>query len=282
MVAPSSSAYVPNYKFIAEKQEKEFDEWVRPLVKDKDTEEKFRGLFAKAHGLDAVKERQRMDQEKNSTLRSENENLKKYYGELDHYVNKGDFDTFMQRTKIPEKLVLNWVLQKLKYQDMDADTKRAYDQSRELNGLTYAQAQQLEQLSQENQTIRTQQRVFELDQALSKPEATEVVRAYDEMAQQNGFPTFRQEVVRRAKLHVNETGEDITADEIVGQTLKWAQAFARPQQSVQNTQSPQVSNSTQKKPAVIPVVGGGNTSPVAQGFNSLEDIVKYRQEKFGS
>ncbi|GAG39911.1 unnamed protein product, partial [marine sediment metagenome] len=47
--------YEPNFNYSVKSESHEFDEWIRPLVKDTESEEHVRQLYTRAKGLDHVK-----------------------------------------------------------------------------------------------------------------------------------------------------------------------------------------------------------------------------------
>lgn len=268
--------YEPNYKFTIGKDEKEFDEWARPWVKNKEDEDRVRDLFTRAHGLDSVKERYKQSQDHLKVERAEKENLQGFYTELDSYINRRDFQAFIDRTGIPEDLVLEWVKKRLEYEEMDPQKKYAYDREREFRKNSYAESARLQQLEQQNQQILAQQRNFELDAALSKPEVAEIVKAFDEASRRNGTPSFREEVIQRgiAKFHASQ--KDLPAEVVVSELAKMFSHMVVPK--AQPTQPTPVPVAI-AKPPVIPHVGGGNTSPVERQIRTLEDLEKYRDER---
>lgn len=280
--ATEAAKYEPNYKFTIGDKEHEFDEFLRTAIKDKQTEEQLRQLYTRAHGLDAIKDRHKQTQEYLKSERAEKEQLQGFYQELDGFINQRDFGAFLERTGIDKNLVFEWVKQELEYQEMDPNKKYAYDRDREFRKNSYAESARLKHLEQQNQQILTQQRNFELDAALSKPEVAEVLKAFDEVARRNGTPTFREEVINRgiAKYHV--TKQDLPADAVVSEMVKMFGHMVAPkaQPNPQSTPAPQTV--VNAKPPVIPHVGGGNTSPVERQVRSLDDLEKIRNEHFAS
>lgn len=280
-VEADAPKYEPNYKYTIGKEEKEFDAWLKGAIKEKEHEEYLRDLYTRAHGLDSIKERHKQTQEYLKTERTQREQLQGFYDKLNGHVNRGDFQAFVEATGIPEKLVFEWVKQKLEYEEMDSERKRAYDQDREFRQRSYQESERLQSLEQQNQQILTQHRNFELDQALSKPEVQSVVKAYDEMAQRQGIQTFRDLVIERGIAKYHATGQDLPAEQIVADLAKMFQHLSVQQQQ-QVAPQQQAQPVVTKKPPVIPHVGGGNTSPVEKSIRTLEDLEKARDEHFAN
>ena len=105
--------YEPNYKFKVQDKELEFDEWARPLVKDKESEDFFRGVMSKVHGIEHI-------QAKRDELRQTLETDQATRGQLDqslktlsHYVEKDNMDAFFQALQIPEDQIIRYVAKRI-------------------------------------------------------------------------------------------------------------------------------------------------------------------------
>ena len=276
---PVVSEYSPNYKYTLMDKEHEFDEFLRPVVKSKEHEEKLRDLYTKANGLDQLKFKNNKILEENKTYKGETEKLQSAFNTFQTYIKNNDLDSLFEAAGIEENKVLNWVKAKIEYSEMDSEQKRAYDEAKNFQKRSYSREEQYEQLQTQYQEVRTQQRNFELDQVLSKPEVQSVVKAYNDYAQSKGSHSFRDEVIRRGKAHYRETGEDLPAEVIASEMVKFYSGMvlapSAPQEQVKGPFTP-------NRPSVIPVVGGGNTSPIHRAVNSIEDLIKIKNEKYGT
>jgi hypothetical protein len=258
----------------------ECDEWLRPAVKSKEHEEKLRDMYTRSLGLDKLKQSNTKLSEETKTIKSQAEKLQSAFTEFNTYLKNDDLDSFFQACNLDEKKIFNWVKAKIEYSEMDSDAKRAYDESRNFKQRSYTRDQELEKLQDSYHQVLTQQRNFELDHALSKPDVQTVVQAYNEYAQKENLPSFRDEVIRLGQWHARSTGEDLPTEVVVQEMAKrygiLAQQKTPPAQPAAQT-APVVPN----RPPVIPVVGGGNTSPIHKSVGSLDDLKAIRKEKFG-
>jgi len=122
-----AKAYNPNYKFKAYQKEYEIDEWVRPFIKDEDTEKKFKKLYERAYGYD-------FKAQKHDELKGQFDEVKKNYDQtekalsiLSGYVNENDFDSFFDGLNIPKNKVLEYALELVKREQMSPDQRQQWE-----------------------------------------------------------------------------------------------------------------------------------------------------------
>jgi hypothetical protein len=294
-VNPSQpEAYTPSYKFKVLDKEQEFDEWVRPVVKSKEHETKLRELYEKAHGLDHVKQGREQIKQEYTQYKEQWQPVIQNIAEASKFRQRavqahqsGDpvaavlhYENMLKQLGISETEMKQYVFQKLHLEDLSPEAKREYNRRGELE-ISQMQAQdRLSQLEQQNLSLLKQQKTFEINQAISKPEVAQVQQAFD---QANGKDAFWNEVVDTGYLMSQRMGREASIDEAISAVMKKHGAYY--QQKVQQAATPQVSQQTVTEPAdvpVIPTVKGANTSPAAKTFKTLADLEAYRASKYGS
>lgn len=273
-------AYEPNFMFKVHGEEKEFDEWARPLVKDEASEKQFREIMEKVHGIDYIKE----DRE---ALRTQNEELTKVQGDynhlsqqlgtLDKFIQNKNFDAFFQKTRISEDDVLQWAAKRLQYYEMTPEQRAEHDRSVQAQTEQVYMGEQNQSLQQQMQQLQYQQTQFQLDQQLAQPGIADMVAEYDQRLGQKG--AFRQAVEERGLYHYYQSGKDVPVEQAVAEVMQIAgmQVQAQSPAPIAPTQpglpTPTAPPQAQVKP-VIPKVGGSGTSPVKQGVKSIADLKK--------
>lgn len=273
--AQEAPQYQPNFKFKSYDKEAEFDEFVRPLVKDKDTEEKLRDLYTKAYGLEPMKQKYTKLQEEHAPLKTKYDTLYGNVNRLGQFLEKGDLDNFFQGVGVKEDQIYKWALHKLQMQEMPPEQRQAYQELSERRRNETLMAEQYALTQAELQKLQTQQRMFELDQNLSRQDLKPMIDAYESKVGQPG--AFRQEVIRHAQLVFKESGQDLSATDAINQVLERYKPFLQMQASNPMGQpSPQVQS--QSRAPVIPNVTGRSTSPAAKQVRSLDDIIKLSKE----
>lgn len=258
---PEAPAYQPTYKFKAYDKEHEFDEFLRPAIKDAEAEKKVRELYEKAYGLDHYKGRnqglEKVINEEYRPLRSQLEEIGKFY-------QAKDFDTVFEKLGWSQKDIFNWVAKKIQYEDLPPEQKQAYDEAR----LARLHASKLEadnhRLSEQVTTREVQARTFELDQSLARTEVKPLQEAWDSVY---GAGSFRQEVVNTGQFEAATSGKDLSVSDAISRVV------ARVKPLVERLGSGHASQQNNQPPVrVIPNPQGKGIGAAKKTIKSLADI----------
>lgn len=275
-VAPQAPAYTPNYKFKALDKEFEFDEWLRPHIKSSDQEKKLRELYEKAYGLDHVKSERDKIRTDYKSVNEEYTILNKGLDNLNTMLTNKDFHGFFNALKIPEQDILQYALSRVQYSQLPPEQRQMLDQQ-------YQEKQKLAYYEQANQELIAayqnqmgQQRSYELDSYLNRPEVTSVASAFDARAGYAG--AFKDEVIRRGQYYASlPNPQDIPVEQAVREIMSLVgtpspQAAAMQEQ--QNMMAGQQSMPQQQTKPVIPNIKGRGTSPAKKVVRSISDLRK--------
>jgi hypothetical protein len=261
-------AFQPSFKFKVLDKEKEFDEWIRPVVKDADTEKKVKELYEKAYGLDSVKQ----DRE---TLRSELSQAKEKISSTDKAINtisefasQRDWDSFFEALSIPKNEILQYALNLVQREQMPPEQKAQWEASRQAQQQARYYQEQNQQLQQSQQQFQIQQREFELSQEISKSDISSVAEAYN--AGMASPSAFREYVIRIGQAHAAQ-GNDIPVAQAVQEAVRHLRAV-NPQLGMpaQAQETPRVVQPSSKP--TLPNIQGRGTSPVKSTVRSLDDL----------
>lgn len=296
-IAPETPAIVPppyvaNTKFKVLDQEKEFDDWAKPLITTKEMEEKFRDLYTKAHGLSKIKTER-------DSLRTEFDNFKgsvvKEYGPIvqnfTHLSNlagqarqSNDWGQFFQAAKIPVQSIIQWSARAV------AELEKNPNYLNEIQ-TNYQSKQKFTSLEEENRSLKQQlQQTYsqgketELEWTLKTPEVQTLAQSFDTRL---GQGAFRNEIIRHGAMIEMTEGRVASASEII-EDLKKKYLFApqapnTPNQNVQMEQvqmggNPDVQQSSDGKP-VLPNIKGRSTSPAKTVIKSTDDLRRIRDAR---
>lgn len=269
--------YVVNGKYVVKGQEKKFDDWVLPVIKDADTEKKVRELFEKAHGIDFVKDDRKQLQQSFQKVVQEHTTLSKRMERFEGYLANGDIATFQREAGIPNELILHRAKEILNAMENPA-LKNAEDQR-------YAESARVRELEEENETLHSsntqisvQQRNFELNSSLVRPDIAPIVAAYDARAGRPG--AFRDEIIMRGSFYqtvhkVDKSVEDLLAEIVPVLSGLQQQAVETPQIVPAQGMAPagqQPPTAPVRKPVIPNVAGRGSASPVKKAVRSIQDI----------
>jgi hypothetical protein len=276
--AGQPTPYVPNYKFKAYDTEGEFDEFIRGVIKDKDTEEKVRTLYAKSHALDEMRGRYTKHQEDYKGVKEKYDTLSNNINHLGHYLKQGDLHNFFDGVGVTKDQVYKWALQQLQLEEMPTEQRQALQEQSELRKRTYMLEQQTQQAQSVIEQFQVQQRGHELDTALNSAESRDFATMFDTKVGKPG--AFRQAVIKQALGLEAATRRDVSVAEAIQETIAAWKPFLGAQQTssapMAQPAAPQSNGATQ--PKVIPNVSGRSTSPAAKKITSIEDLKRLSEE----
>lgn len=267
----SKPEYQPNFKFKVMDKEHEVDEWLRAAIKDAETEKKVKELYEKAYGLEPVKASRDKIQQEATQYKQGYSALYKDVEEVMKLKNSGDLDSFFERVDLKPDAVAQWMLEKLKIQELPPDQQRVYHDLNAKNKAERDLARQLEITEAQNRQLATQAREWEVDQWLAKPDLNPIVSRYDS---KNGQGAFKSLVGELGIAHFHAYGEDPTVESVVSKAMKLLGGAY----DGQPAQSAQVTQNQEKQLPVIPNISGKNVSPTQKSVRSIEDLKKLRKE----
>lgn len=280
--------YNPNlkFKYLDAKQnaklEKEFDEWIKPVIKDSDTEKKVRELYEKAYGLDHAKSSREKVRTENETLRHENTETKRALGVLSTFVQNDDMQSFFEALKIPEDKVMKWALNRIQYRELPPEKRAEYDNMRNVQQRAALLEEQNQRLTEQYQTHSVQTRMSELDRSLADPQVGTVAQEFDRRMGYEG--AFKKAVVERGQYYWAIHQQDIPVGQAVNEVLQMIGGMpqtAAPTSDIANQNASQgalgVSQTPERKP-VIPNIQGRGTSPARKIPRSIADLKKISAE----
>lgn len=287
-VVPPKAPYTPNFKYRVMDKEMEFDENLKKLIQDKDSEEAIRQLLTKAGGLDRIKQDQSQTRQE---LQTEKQTTGKYKQVIDtamQFRQKKDYNSFFQFLDIPEADILQYALERVQYRELSPEQRAQIDgqQSAHLRAVSLEQQNQSLQANYEQVAQAT--RRMEISQELSKPQVSEFVQNFDARAGRPG--AFQQAVIERGKYHWLANHVDIPVAQAVQEVLWLAQGAgpqaplnpatneALPPSPTGASQAPAQSHQTQQR-TIIPNIRGNGTSPVKTIPKNLNDLRKLAAQK---
>ncbi len=271
----TSSQYTPNFKYKVNGQDKEFDEFIRPTVKNKETEEKIRKLYADAYGLEAVKPKYEELQKKYPEVETQFNQLNNIVTEVVQDRDRGDLDSVFEKLRIPEEKVAQWMLKKIEKMNLPKEQQEIYNQFEQTRRENLELKKQYEQLNGMTQNQAVQARTFELEQVLHRPDVSSFAAAFDAARKQPG--AFKDEIRNCGLFEWKVNGKDISASDAAQMAMSRYQGMVSPTASGQTAPTPVAQDAL----PVIPQVKGKAISATGKQVRSIEDLRKKAQELAG-
>jgi hypothetical protein len=272
-VVTPAETYAPNYKFKVLDKDHEIDEWMRPFIKNQEIEKKVKDLYEKAYGLESIKPKHHAVKEELEQTKAKMAQTEKALDILGKYVSENDFDSFFEGLNIPKDKILGYALELVKREQMSPEQKAQWEASKQAREAARYYEVQNQQLQQSQQQFAVQQRTFELDIALSQPEAKAVSDAYN--AGMGSPEAFKDYCIQIGQAYAAR-GQDIPANVAVSEAIKHLRAVNPAIGSATTAGVSQVVQPSQKP--VIPNIQGRGTSAVKPTVKSLDDLKKRARE----
>lgn len=269
--------YVPNYSYKVAQKELEFDDRLRAIIKDKDTEEYVRDLVTRAEGLPLVKERLTEKEQYFNDLQSryhevETESSKYKTGfERLGSLAKNDLYAFKQAWNISDENIIGLakdIINATENPQLAQQKQQAFQDQ-----LTRWQSE--DEMSVQRQSVDTSTRELHemrMELALSKPQVSEFQKSLDAL-RGDGF--FEKKVKEYGTLKYH-AGEYVQPKDAVGFVMEEYEVFLK--QKDPATVAPEAQPSTRGGPEVvrdappIPNLGPGRTGSPVRKKPNWEDL----------
>lgn len=278
------AAYTPNYKMKVMDTDCEVPEVLRPLMKDKESEEAIRKISAKALGLDFVKPKLEEARQQVQKVTGEHSTVLGQIGQAKQLYARGDIDGWLKMLNVPEERILQWVADKIHYNQLPAEQKQILDARRQAEERAFAAEQQVSSFQTSNEQLLHQQVQGRLDSVLTRPEIKSVADAFDARVNKPG--AFKEEINRRGDYAWRTRNEIVPPEQLVQEMLQFFVGPAAPAATVTpaSTEAPApqaaapASSTAKKAPPTIPNISGRGTSAVSAPMRSLDDLRKRAKE----
>lgn len=266
--AETPPAYVPNYKFKANDKEHEFDEWLRPAIKDVNAEKRVRELYEKAYGLDHIKPLAEQTKQELSGYKTKYTDLTGTVSDILETRDRNDYDELLKKIGIDETKLIKHFIDKANRESLPEDVKSVYNKAQELERQDRTKTKAIEDYERRFNEMAGRARLTEVNSILARAEVNNVAKAFDAA---HGEGSFLNEVRNIGRMHHYDTnGEDLPAEQAVAMAMKKYGMYA---QSSQGQQNPAPAAPAQHLP-VIPNISGKGISPISKSPKNLKDLRK--------
>lgn len=260
---PEVPSYEPNYKFKVKDKELEFDEPLRPLIKEKAVEDKIRDLYTRGYGLEEIQTQRNDLEQKFGQISTE-------FQKAWQHIEKGDMDQAFARLGIPEEKVLKWVSEKLRVEGLPQTERYLYDQKRQSDLARQSAEEQQNALRMQVESSMVQTRNLELNMVLARDDVKSLSDAYDARLAKPG--AFREEVKNYGALVWHNQRRDISAEEAATAVVSRLKPFLVAQGGAASPTSPNNTVVMEKTATpTIPALGRAGTPSKAKVM-SIADL----------
>lgn len=271
--ATDTPQYQPNFKFKVYNEEKEIDEWLRPLVKDLDSEKKVRDFCERAYGVDGMRSRLNEAREQHKGVEGKYNQIMDGIETLRTHVSNDDFDSFFKVMSIPKERIYQWVARELQAEKLAPEEKQRYNEQMELRRERSSLQKDLQTYKSDNERFQIQAMETDLESALKSPEVNSIMQSFDARAGRVG--AFRDRVINELTILEFTTGKTPRASEGVERLLGLMQYSPSQVNTPQGNPQP-----TQIEKPVIPnLKSKASISPVKKAPQSLQELRDFASKR---
>jgi len=281
---PVIPSWQSSYKYKAALQEKEVDEFWRPLIKDQDSEKKVIEALQRLDGFDSVKSsREKLNQEYQS-LQNDFHAQSQVVQRVEGALQKGDLGSAFRQLGIKDEDIFRFTQQKLQMMEMPPEQRKAFEDAETLREQQYHMQEQMSQYQKLYEDQAVQARTVQLDLVLSRPEVVSASQSWDNLMGNMG--AFRDLVVQEAQNAYYQSGRDLSAEQAVQQVMQkfgkvmqqQSQAMGQPVMPQAHAQAPQMQMHNQQAKPVIPNISGKGAAPIKKVPKNLDDLKRMAKE----
>lgn len=269
-------------------KEHDVPELLQSVMKDADSEKMVRELLEKAYGLDVVKPRFIKEREEHQKTQQAFGQVR---GNIDQAVKlyaRNDMEAFFKHIGVEEQKVLQWVVDKLNYNELPPDQRKVLDDRKSAEARALQAEQQVVDLRTDYEKEAVQVRGLQLQTVLDRPEISAIAQVYESAAGMKPG-AFRTAVAEIGDLVWQTSKIDLTPEQAVQEVIRryrlqapaaapaaTSAAPAAPAQATAPTAA--VVPAALPKTPVIPNLAGSSTSPMKSKPRSLADLRKIAAE----
>jgi len=282
--APKEPEFQPDYKFIAYGEEKEFDDYVKPLI-NQENNEKFKELFSKAYAFEKMQTKKESLENKIKEIEPDYANMNKTFELIRTLRDEKDYENLFKILDVPNKDVADHIIRLHKYSNMDPEERALIDKQRDARMENIHYKSLIQEQFEANKRAQFNQHVEQLEKELATPEIQEFVNRYDTVNGQGSFKNFVWSVGRDhfintgGDLQTGQGGENLTPGQAVQVALKRAMYNPEPRnETVVSQNRAQQQNVSTRTPNALPNIGKGAMSPGKSGVGRISDLIKIRDQ----
>lgn len=278
-LAAAPAEWQPNLKYKAGREEKEFDAIFKDLVKSQEHEKRLRELYEKADGIDVVKMSRDQYKKHLDEVQGKFTPIEKELKQLGTFMQRDDLESAFALLGIPEQKVINYIANKLQYNQMSPEERSRVDAQRQLRQENYGKMSEVETLQQRIQEQEVQNLGFQLSVLQETPKFAEAAAIFDNRIGQSG--AFMNKFLEVGDyLTTRNGGQTVPPSQVFDVLMKeYGLAEAQSAQSAPPPQAkPVVTTSPVEKPTIPNLRGSKTASPVKSKPKSLDDLKRMQRD----
>lgn len=261
---PEAPSYEPNYTYTVRDEQREFDERIRDVIKDKDTEEYLRDLYTRADGLETYKEKFSKRESEYKELYEHAQALTGGYQKLQQLREKNDHRGLQKALGLSDDFVIEWGLALAEEGEMPEEQRMQIQKQREMEEKLQAYENRISQFESSVADNRVQEDLRQLQSLTMSNDVRPIAEAMSERGHD-----FIETVVAMGQFEFQKTGVEPSIESVVRRVADQYR-YLVPQEQPQQQTIEQPKQTVQQP--TLPSVGGTNQATVDKPITSMEDL----------
>ena len=250
--------YTPSFTYKVKDEEREFDERLREVIRDKETEEYLRDLYTRADGLDTYKQKlsereqalQDLEQYRTKAIQ-----MQEGFTQLKQFRDNGDYRRLFSSVGLNDDQILEYALKLAEEQEMPEQYRQTVQEKRQYEDQLYEMQQKMREYENQLKSTQTQQYEYEVQKGLT--ELDSLIKKEQDL---NNFLVdkginLQEEVLQYGIATTNATGKEPSVAEAFN-------AVANKYRNLLPTKEQVVENIVNNRPKSLPRINSSNqTAP---------------------
>lgn len=283
--------YMPSFKYNVKGKEFEIPDWAKGYIDSPEKEKEVKEIFEKASGIEHIKQKhqelfgQKEELSNNyKALQTGVQELRGIYQEATGTGNLLLLDDFFGKLNIPFPVLLNYIQQKVQFQEMPEEQQRMFHGSLEAQRRARELEAQNQGLMQSQSEAASQARAMQLQGVLARPEVAQVVSQYESMPGRKPGDFWNLVKKEGEYAWFSSNGQvDLTPEEAVQRVMgSLAIQTQQPTESTATQYTKKVVAAHRETANIPNIQSKPSVSPIKKKVRTEEDLKKYYNEKYVS
>ena len=233
--------------YKANGEEKELEDWVVPLIGDKETEDKMKELFSKSDGIDGMEERLSKRNDEYTALKTEGHKVDNVLNYAAKLAGEGLMLQSLQALGIKPDKIEKFAEQVYNYSEMSPEERQAFDTQQSSQASLIKSEFEKTAMNSRNQEMQEKQASHNIDIGLAKPGVIDAAAEYDERVGAKG--SFKRFVTQEGERLMGDNPQ-VTIQQAVDSSIKMLGLGSKPATPTQSA-TPAAKPRAANKPVVV-------------------------------
>lgn len=275
---PAVAEFTPDFSYKFKGETREIPEYLRPLIKDEDTQKQIRNMVERAEAVELHKGKTSELESQLQEIVPMANTLKEFQEAYQTAQSPAEHHELLNTVGYSDEMIKDVAREILKREQLPEDQRHLMQENKRVALEKRQLMNQNEQIAAQYNQALTRITQTEIGLELGKAEYNPLISAYEKT---QGEGSFEKLFLERGSYYTDLNGGTLVPPtEVMSRIAKEFAPFltAAPVGELAGKQPAQVVTTKQK---TMPNIGSGNGSPAKSAINSLEDLAARRKQLLG-